>query len=611
MPTNYHDISFIAEFLHTVHPFNSLDTEDLHTLARTLEVTYYAQGKTIFSSKPAPGLAIIRKGAVRLVDESHKFLDKRSEGELFGHDIYFHGEMKDYVAEAEEDCLLWLMSAVDFEKLCAEHSLIGEYFSSHLKTRLSAATQVRHSVTQVLDLLKREPVSVDAQMSIHEVARRMSDEGVSSVLVMCEETLCGIVTDKDLRHRVLANGVDPGTAIESVMTANPMSVAVDADVDSALLLMMRQNYHHLPVMEGTRPRGLVTAGDILRAQSEHPLRIVRDIYKKNSIEELLKLSRRLPFLFERMVSLGRDIEQIGRMVTLITDAFTIRLVQIAEQQLGAPPLPYAWIVFGSQAREAQTARTDQDNGIVLARDAVGDEVTYFEKLSQFVCDGLDKLGYVYCPGEIMALNVKWRVSLDKWKKHFDGWIDQPTPKSVMYSSIFFDIRCVYGECELVDELQTHAITRAKDNRIFRRFMAANVLTHKPPLGFFRRFVQEDDGSHSEGLNLKHRGIVPITGLIRIRALECGIKEANTYRRIKLATDCGAMNENDASSLRDALRLINRIRLNHQSTQVIAGETPTNFVPIEDLSPLLRRNLKAAFMLVEKAQDALALRYQVL
>jgi CBS domain-containing protein len=210
----------------------------------------------------------------------------------------------------------------------------------------------------------------------------------------------------------------------------------------------------------------------------------------------------------------------------------------------------------------------------------------------------------------MAMNVKWRVSLDKWKRHFDGWIDQPTPKSVMYSSIFFDIRCVYGDCELVEELQSHASTRARDNRIFRRFMAANVLTHRPPLGFFRRFVQEDDGSQSEGLNLKHRGIVPITGLVRIRALESGIKEANTYRRMELATASGGMNENDASSLRDALRLINRIRLNHQSAQMMAGEKPTNFVPVEDLSPLLRRNLKAAFMLVEEAQKALALRYQV-
>jgi CBS domain-containing protein len=438
----------------------------------------------------------------------------------------------------------------------------------------------------------------------------MSAEGVSSVLVMCDGKLCGIVTDKDLRRRVLAEGVNPDTAIVEVMTSNPKSVAADADVDAALLLMMREDYHHLPVMDEARPLGLVTAGDILRAQSEHPLRVVRDIYKKESIGELYELSRRLPFLFERMVSLGRDIEQIGRMVTLITDAFTIRLIQLAELQLGTPPLPFAWVAFGSQAREAQTARTDQDNGIVLARDAVGDEITYFAKLSKFVCDGLDRLGYVYCPGEVMALNVKWRVSLDKWKGHFDAWIDQPTPKSVMYSSIFFDIRCVYGESELVEELQTHASTRARDNRIFLRFMATNALTHKPPLGFFRRFVQEDDGSHSEGLNLKHRGIVPITSLVRIRALESGIREANTYRRIKLATACGDMNEHDASSLRDALRLINRIRLNRQSTQMMAGEKPTNFVPIEDLSPLLRRNLKAAFMLVKEAQEALALRYQV-
>jgi CBS domain-containing protein len=502
------------------------------------------------------------------------------------------------------------LGADEFAELRAVNALVGEYFSSHLKTRLSAATRVEHSVTQVRDLLKREPVQVDADMSIHQAARRMSSENVSSVLVMCQQELCGIVTDKDLRQRVLAEGLDPGQAIEKVMTRNPKSMAADTDVDAALLLMMRQNYHHLPVLDEGQPVGLVTAGDILRAQSEHPLRVVRDIYKRNTFKGLLRLSRRLPSLFERMVNLGRGVEQIGRMVTLITDAFTVRLIQLSEQKLGPPPMAYAWVVFGSQAREEQTGRTDQDNGLVLERDAEGDEAEYFARLSELVCDGLDQLGYVYCPGEVMALNVKWRVSLARWKRHFDSWIDEPDPKSVMYSSIFFDIRCVFGDCKLVDELQTHASTRAKENPIFRRFMAANVLTHRPPLGFFRRFVQEDDGSQSEGLNLKHRGIVPITDLVRMRALESGIREANTFRRIELAMESGVMNESDASSLRDALMLINRIRLNHQSAQMMAGEKPTNFVPTEDLSPLLRRNLKAAFMLVEEAQKALALRYQV-
>jgi CBS domain-containing protein len=409
---------------------------------------------------------------------------------------------------------------------------------------------------------------------------------------------------------VLAAGVDPQAAIEQVMTRDPRALPADSDVDSALLLMMKRNYHHLPILDGERPIGLVTAGDILRTQSEHPLRLVRDIYKKKTLDDLVKLSNRLGPLFVRMVNLGRDVEQIGRMVTHITDAFTVRLLQLAEETFGTPPMRYAWVVFGSQAREEQTAKTDQDNGIILKRDPKAQEAEYFAHLAQFVCDGLDKLGYVYCPGEVMALNVKWRTSLARWKRHFDRWIDEPEPKAVMHSSIFFDMRCVYGSEELVERLLDHAVHRARDNRIFRRFMAANVLGHRPPIGFFRRFVQEDDGSHSEGLNLKHRGIVPIIDLVRMRALEGGIREPNTFKRLELAVKGGTMNENDASSLRDALILISRIRLTYQAEQMAAGTEPGNYVPTEELSPLMRRNLKAAFMLVVEGQNALTVRYQI-
>jgi CBS domain-containing protein len=172
------------------------------------------------------------------------------------------------------------------------------------------------------------------------------------------------------------------------------------------------------------------------------------------------------------------------------------------------------------------------------------------------------------------------------------------------------MRCVHGDTSLVDKLQEYAVGRAQRNRIFRRFMAANVLGHRPPIGFFRRFVQEDDGSHSEGLNLKHRGIVPIIDLVRMRALEAGIREANTFRRLEQVVAHGIMNEGDAKSLGDALRLISRIRLVHQAEQMAQGREPTNFVPPDELSPLMRRNLKAAFMLVVEAQSALAIRYQV-
>jgi CBS domain-containing protein len=438
----------------------------------------------------------------------------------------------------------------------------------------------------------------------------MSRENVSSALVMQDGALAGLVTDKDLRQRVLAEAIDPEAPIAKVMTPDPTTLPATSDLEDALSLMMRQNYHHLPILEGGSPIGLVTAGDITRAQSEHPLRLVRDIHKRKSLDELLVLSRRLPSLFVRMVNLGRDVEHIGRMVTHITDAFTVRLIQLAESELGPPPVRYAWVVFGSQAREEQTAKTDQDNGMIFERKVRSEDARYFSRLADFVCDGLDRLGYTYCPGEIMALNVKWRTHLAKWKRHFDRWIDEPDPKSVMHSSIFFDMRCVHGSRDLVQELADYATGRARENRIFRRFMAINVLGHRPPIGFFRRFVQEDDGSHSEGLNLKHRGIVPIIDLVRIRALEVGITEPNTFQRIEAAVAVGEMNESDANSLRDALILISRIRLRHQAEQLAAGDQPGNLVPPEDLSPLMRRNLKAAFMLVVEAQNGLSVRYQV-
>lgn len=605
-----HDLELALEFLASLPPFNRLSSADLEALATQLTVAYYARDKTIFRSQPPPGLAIIRKGAVRLVDEGNKFLDKRSEGEMFGHRIYFHGKQKDYIAEAEEDCLVWHLAQAEFEALLKQHTALSEHFESQLHTRVKAAVELPSPATHVREVFKRAPVTVQADVSIRDTARLMSEQNVSSVLVMQDERLAGIVTDKDLRERVLAAGTDPAEAIARVMTENPGTVPVTAAVDAALLVMIRKNCRHLPIMDGETPVGLVTAGDLLRTQSEHPLRLVSDIYKRKNLDELLRLSERLPSLFSRMVNMGRDVEHIGRMVTHITDAFTVRLIQLAQQTLGQAPMRFSWVVFGSQAREEQTAKTDQDNGLILEHEPDAEEAAYFEQLADFVCDGLDRLGYVYCPGEIMALNARWRVSIKRWMRQFDRWIEDGDPKSVMFSSIFFDMRCVHGDAYLVDTLLDYAVNRARNNRIFLRFMAGNILHHRPPIGFFRRFVQEDDGSQSEGLNLKHRGIVPITDLARIRALEGGITHANTFTRLDAAISAGTMVESDANSLRDALILINRIRLTYQAGQMARGETPGNFVPTEELSPLMRRNLKAAFMLVVDAQNALSVRYQV-
>ena len=254
-----HDVSLATEFLHTVSPFNTLDADELSSMARKLQVAYYPQGKTIFTSSVAADLAIIRKGAVRLLDDSRRFLDKRSEAELFGHRIWFHGEQKEYLAEAEEDCLVWHLPQDAFNQLCERNPALGEYFGSHLKKRVSAAAQVSHTVTQVRDLMKREPVLIENTASIRGAARLMSEQNVSSVLVMQDKVLAGIVTDKDLRQRVLAADLDPGEPIARVMTEDPMTLSSRAGVDEALLLIFAAN-------AGLQPEDVVEAHEVLSSR---------------------------------------------------------------------------------------------------------------------------------------------------------------------------------------------------------------------------------------------------------------------------------------------------------------------------------------------------------
>jgi CBS domain-containing protein len=605
-----HDKNLAAGFLRQVPPFDALDEEALTQLATQLQAAYYRKGQAILNSAQPPELAIIRKGAVRLKSESGQFLDKRSEGELFGHQAWFQGQRQSYQALAEEDSLVWHLPAAAFARARLKHPALSGYFDSELQSRVSVAAGEVPVADRVRELLRRTAVTVDAGTTVRDAARLMSEQDVSSVLVLEAGELVGIVTDRDLRQRVIAEGRTGDFKVAQIMTAAPLCIPANASSDAALLIMMRERYHHLPVLDGNRPIGLITAGDILRAQSEHPLRLVSDIHRQSSREALLALAARLPALFTRLVGLGRGVEQTGRMVTLVADAFTVHLLRLAERKLGSPPQPYAWVAFGSQARAEQSAKTDQDNGIVLAQPATPGEQEYFNQLARFVCDGLDSLGYSHCPGQVMASNPRWCVSVQEWQRHFDRWVDEPEPQAVMYSSIFFDMRCVHGSEALVDDVREHALARARDNDIFRRFMAINTLKQRPPIGFFRRFVAEDDGSHSEGLNLKHRGMGPIIDLVRMRALEAGITEPNTFRRLELAAAAGVMNAADAKSLRDALMLIGRIRLEHQARQLREGDEAGNFVPPEELSPLMRRNLKAAFMLVLEAQKALAIRYQV-
>lgn len=438
----------------------------------------------------------------------------------------------------------------------------------------------------------------------------MSKERVSALMVVDDDQLIGIVTDRDLRNRVLARDRDPDTPVDAIMTHDPISLRPEDHAYDAALAMMQHHIHHLPITRNGRPLGLVSRSDFMRAETDHPLYLVKDLARASTPDDVIASCRRLPELIARLIDSNASGAQLGQFITAITDAATRQFLRLGEKELGAPPVPYAWLALGSQARQEQSAHSDQDNAMII--DGTDEEAArhdaYFKALAVRVNDGLDACGYVYCPGEIMGRTDKWRVNLRAWKQYFHQWIHVPKEKSLMHANIFFDLRCIAGESRLVDELKAEIAEQSASRQAFLALMSKNALSYPPPLGFFRQFVLDRSGEHANTLNIKLNGIMPIVEIARIRALACGQMRVGTRNRLRACAQAGELQPEDANSLIDALDLLDRLRLQHQSAQMAAGEAPDNHLAPDDLSPLARQNLKAAFAQIRTSQAALAQRF---
>jgi CBS domain-containing protein len=311
-----------------------------------------------------------------------------------------------------------------------------------------------------------------------------------------------------------------------------------------------------------------------------------------------------------LVSTSLTAYDTAHALSSVGEAITQRILKLAIDELGEPPVKFAWIAAGSLARLEQTVHSDQDNAMILANDY--DEAQhgdYFKALAKFVTDGLDACGYEYCPGDVMAINEQWRQPLRVWEQYFDEWINKPEKKALMYVSIFFDLRCLCGDSELLDNLQRDILEKTKGNTIFLAYMAANALQYRPPLGFFRSFVLERGGREEPALDMKRRGVTPIVDLARVYALESGLPELNTHDRLLAAAKVGALSEAGMEDLRDAYEFISETRLRHQMRQIQSDAEPDNYVPPNELSALERRHLKDAFDVVRTMQSALEQRFQ--
>ncbi|MCW5650099.1 MAG: cyclic nucleotide-binding/CBS domain-containing protein [Ramlibacter sp.] len=533
-------------------------------------------------------------------------------GSLFGFGATPLPQLATWEAVTLSECNVALLPPEAVQAMCQRHRALTYFFPS-----LPAAPQVAspHPGQGMLGMplrqwVRREPVSVPPGVSIREASERMRDEQVSSLLLLDGERLVGLVTDRDLRNRVVAKGLEIDRPVSEIATPSPRVATADSLAFDALLLMARHNIHHVPLMDGGRVVGMITATDLTQQYSTSAVHLAREIDRQISVEDLARVSARIQHLQRDLAAADASAYNTGHIVTSMTDSFTVRLIELAQAALGPAPIGYAWVAAGSQARNEQAARTDQDNCLVL--DDTYDEArhgAYFRAFSRWVCDGLAACGYIHCPGDMMAMTDTWRQPQRRWVQYFRQWIDEPDPKALMLTCVFFDLRLIQGRADLLEGLRNDVLARTRGNSLFLAHMVGNALKHRPPLGLFGGFNLTRHGDGPGVIDLKHGGVVPIVDLARVYALAGGLSAVNTHDRLEHAARAGEISAAGARDLREALEFLFKMRISHQARQTAAGLKPDNFLALEELSNFERTHLKNAFTVVQTLQEVLAQRYQ--
>ncbi len=592
-------------FLPRHPPFDRLHEDLLERVLGRLEVTYVPRGEAVMrrTDRDNRYLFVVRKGAVRLERDGGP-LQVLEEGEVFGYPSLLAGGPPSTDVIAEEDSLLFRIPGELFHRLMEEREF-ADFFVAGLASRLRRAAQAETPLlsgdlsTPVSGLVTRAAVFVQPDATVAEAARAMTREGVSSILVGGRPP--GILTDRDLRRRVLARGRPVDTPVSRVMSRPLRTIPAGTPVFDALVSMLENRIHHLALVEGDEVTGVVTDSDLLRHHHRSPISLLSRVEKLESPETFQDYSGQLTGMVEVLFRGHLDAAEIGRIVSSVNDAAAARLLRLAERELGEPPRPYAWIVFGSEGRREQALLTDQDNALVYGDGGEDSEEVgrYFAELAGRVTAGLIRLGIPPCPGGFMA--DRWNRPLGAWIELFAGWIGAPEPQALIDAANFFDFRPVHGALSLapLDEL----IGEARAQRSFLAHMAKNALEFRPPIGLFRQ-IRERSG----GVDLKRGGIIPVVGLARLFALEAQVPARSTLDRLAAAAAAGCLSADGAETLSEGFRFLLRLRLEHQLEAVRRGRAPDNLVPLDELSHLTRRHLKEAFLAIREIQDAVSMRY---
>jgi len=606
-----------------------------------MEIAFYPKNEVILrqGDQPPDHLFIIHTGSVKAVTMNDKgeqiLVDILEKGDLFGATSILEAQVTLLTIIAAEDLIVLLLPAGVFRELFASHKSfqqcfqfsLSRYFHDMLSSSGSKFSQLLslnsfHSCTDLIgkrvsDLMVPRLVHCAAKLPIRDASKLMTQHAVGSIVI--DDGFghaAGIITDTDLRKKVIAEGISIDDPVDAIMSSPVHTIGVDDYAFDALLKMSRYGISHLVVQQGDSIAGIISEHDFRVAIGSSPVGLIAEIERSESVGEMVELHGKIDRILETLLRQGCSVERAVDLITELNDRVTVNLLRITEedmirQGLGQSPAPFCWMALGSEGRREQTLRTDQDNALIFAAVPDADEQGvrhWFERFSEQMVESLVRCGFPRCPGGIMASNPRWCQSESGWKRTFSDWIVSHDDLALRMATIFFDCRAVFENANLMEPLRSLIGEKIRSNNLFLPAMARIALGNRPPLGLLRRFVLEKSGEHKNMLDLKWKGLMPIIESARVLALDLGVHATNTLERLEESRKGGLISDGMHADLKEAFNFINYLRIdNHLSARSRSVET-SNYIDPRALDSLHRKILKESFSVISRFQEVIELRY---
>lgn len=620
------------EFLQKFPPFNQMDTAHLAFLVEHCQLRFYAEGDSII--KPADGVVehfyIVKQGRVHgerphSARRGTETTFEITAGECFPLAALIGERATRTEHLAAEDTFCLLLAKHAFIKLFAVSNPLRDFALRGVSSLLDQVNQqvqlravetlgAQYSLdTRLGELAMRQPIGCAPHTPLREAVRLMHEQHVGSIVVVDpSERPLGIFTLRDLR-RVVADGVDLAQPIDRLMTPNPFHLQPDASAFDAAIAMTERHIAHVCLVQNEKLCGVISERDLFSLQRVDLVHLARTIRHAGKVETLAGLRSDIRLLVDRMLAHGASSTQITHIVTLLNDHTVCRVIELTLEDMGDPGIAFTWLCFGSEGRREQTLHTDQDNGILFEATDAAEAAAIRGRLLPLAVEinqRLAQCGFTLCKGNIMAGNPELCLSRQEWARRFAGFVDEATPENLLGSSIYFDLRTIWGPDTGCEQLRAALLERVASNSLFQKMLAENALRQRPPVGRFRDFVVARSGADKDTLDLKVQGLTPFVDGARLLALANGISSVGTLERLRALVAKGVIDALDGAAYEEAYHFIQQTRMQQHQLQARDELPYSNRVDPDHLNHLDRRILRESFRQAQRLQSSLAMRYQL-